>query len=287
MSNTSLSKAFDLPFALSIGPQRSATTWIDRYLRARGDVCLPDGVKETFFFDRHYDRGTGFYESHFKPESGHKLIAEITATSFDWPEAPQRVHGFFGKKIRFICPLRDPVVRSYSLYLHYLRYGLVTGSLRDAVQQIPQILESSYYAVHLSRWFDLYGADHIKILYQEDLENDQDLFVRNVCEGLGLDYIEPTEDVQGKYNVTTYSRFSYMARFAQYTADFLRAHKLYGPINFAKKIGIKRLIFGAERPDASPKTVPEEDQKWLQDLLNPEIERLEKLLGSPISQWKS
>ena len=40
-----------IPFCLFMGPQRSGTSWLYRYLMDRGDVCLPSGVKEVFFFD--------------------------------------------------------------------------------------------------------------------------------------------------------------------------------------------------------------------------------------------
>lgn len=106
------SAKFDRPFALSMGPQRSATSWLDRYLRMRGDVCLPRGVKEVFFFDRYFHRGFGFYKRHYTPNSKHSLIMEISTTSFDHPEAPSRVYKIFGDQITLICPLRHPVERS-------------------------------------------------------------------------------------------------------------------------------------------------------------------------------
>lgn len=285
MSEQSEESLFSVPFALFIGPQRAGTTWVDRYLRTRDDVCLPDGVKEVFFFDRNYERGIDFYKSHFNPSNIHRLAMEITATSFDHPEAPQRVYDTFGSDVRLLCPLRHPVIRSYSLYLHYLRYGIVNGSLQDAVKQEPQIISSSYYAEHLKRWFDLFGQDNIVILYQEELERNQHKFVQKLCEGLQIPFIEPVEEVQGRYNITTFSKFSSIAATSQKIADVLRYYKMYAVINFAKSIGLKRLIFGKERPDARQKNIPDEDLVWLQQQLQPEIKKLENLLKSSISLW--
>jgi len=275
----------NLPFALSIGPQRAGTTWVDRYLRSRGDICLPDEVKEIFFFDRNYDRGVDFYKSHFKQESSHVLGMEITATSFDCPEAPKRVFNTFGKNVRLICPLRHPIVRSYSLYLHYLRYGIVTGSLKEAVKQVPQIIESSQYTKHLERWYEYYDPENIKFIFQEELETNQLEFVKKLCSGLGIEFVPPEEEVQGKYNITTYSKFGPIARLAQNIADFLRENRLYFIINFAKNIGIKKLIFGKERPDASKKNIPIEDKIWLFDQLEEEIEKFERMSGYEVSHW--
>ncbi len=86
---------FDKNFALSIGPQRAGARWIDRYLRGRGDVCLPTHVKEIFYFDRHFERGPEFYFGHFRYLPQHKIGVEVTTTAFDHPEAPARVHQMF------------------------------------------------------------------------------------------------------------------------------------------------------------------------------------------------
>lgn len=270
-----------------MGPQRSGTTWVDRYLRSRGDICLPGEVKEVFFFDRNFDRGLDFYKSHFDLESKHKLVMEITATSFDCSEAPERVAQAFGQNIKMICPLRHPITRSYSLYLHYLRYGIVTGTLQEAVQQVPQILDSSRYAEHLQNWSNQFDIKNINFIYQEELESDQNSFVRKLCQGLDIEFQKPSEEVQGRYNITTFSKFGPLAFMAQKTADFLRYYRLYFIINFAKSIGIKKIIFGKERPDAKKDNIPAEDLAWLTKEIGDEAEKFEAFIGQTVLFWKN
>ena len=277
---------FKNPFALSIGPQRSGTSWLDRYLRERGDVCVPEDVKEIFYFDRHYDRGFSFYQSHFKEKDDQNLTIEITTTSFDQKGAAERVFETFGNDINLICPLRHPVVRSYSLYLHYLRYGIVFGSLQEACEQNPQIIESSRYSKHLEKWFNAFGKDKISVLFQEDLENDQIKYVQDACKALNLEYIEPSEEISGRFNATTYSNSGFIARLAQNTADFLREHRLYVIVNVGKAMGLKKVIFGGDNPDAQKTTIPEEDRVWLEEQLGDEITQLESMIGE-IPQWKN
>lgn len=277
---------FPIPFGLLMGPQRAGTTWVDRYLRSRGDVCLPEEVKEVFFFDRNFQRGSDFYKSHFKLSDQDKLAIEITATSFDHPEAAKRVEEVFGRDVKLVCPLRHPITRSYSLYLHYLRYGLVKGTLQDAIEQVPQILDSSRYTEHLSKWFDIFGQDNITLIYQEELESDQLSFVKKLCDGLGLDFVEPSEEVQGRYNITTFSKFGFLAFLSQQVADFLRYYRLYFIINFAKSIGVKKLIFGKERPDAKKDNIPEEDLIFLKEKIGLEADKFEKFIGQKVLFWQ-
>ena len=70
-----------LPDLLFVGPPRTGTTWIDAYLRARGDVLLPSRVKETWFFSQFFDRGVDWYGAHFPPCDSPKRSAEVDPTS--------------------------------------------------------------------------------------------------------------------------------------------------------------------------------------------------------------
>ncbi|MGE4312988.1 MAG: sulfotransferase domain-containing protein [Pseudobdellovibrionaceae bacterium] len=278
-------KIFDRPFALSMGPQRAGTSWLDRYLRTRGDICLPGDVKEVFFFDRDYERGVAHYAAHFQPEINHTLLMEISTTSFDFAEAPKRVSEVFGQDLMLLCPLRHPVTRSYSLYLHYLHYGLVSGSLQEACAQNPQIIESSRYAQHLSNWLAHYPLEKIKIVFQETLESDQENYIKHVCKALNLPFKQAPEEAKERYNVTTFSRFGLLAAIAQHAADWFRQRRMYWIINFAKALGMKKLIFGTEKPDAAKNAIPSTDKAWLEDQLKGEVEKLETLLGRKIVEW--
>lgn len=46
-----------LPTALIICPINAEARRVYDYLNWRDDVCLPAGVKETFFFNHYYRRG--------------------------------------------------------------------------------------------------------------------------------------------------------------------------------------------------------------------------------------
>ncbi len=275
---------FNLPVVLSIGPQRCATSWLDRYLRQRGDICLPVDVKEIRYFDQNNDRGAAFYKRHFRPASNHSCMTEITTTCFDIKEAPRRVYGAFGTNVKLICPLRHPVNRSYSLYLHYKRYGIVNGTLEEACEACPQILTSSHYATHIGNWLRYFSADQIKFLFQEELELDQGVYIESLCAYLGLPVILPDEDIQSRYNSTAFSKNHLLAAGLQNSAEFLRRHELYKIINVAKSVGLKDLIFGKEVPKGRVNVIPDQAQQWLERQLINEVEQLETLIG-PVPHW--
>lgn len=277
---------FDKNFALSIGPQRAGARWIDRYLRGRGDVCLPTYLKEIFYFDRHFERGPEFYFSHFKYLPQHKIGIEITTTAFDHPEAPARVHQMFREGIKLICPLRHPVERSYSLYQHLLRYGIVQGRLAEAVEQAPQILQGSRYAQHLERWYRFFPLSGVTLMFQETLEADPAAYVRELCTALGLPYIAPQEQGPG-YNALGVARFPGLARRVEGLAGVMTRYGLDRSLALARSLRLWSLVFGPEPFEVGRQRIPREEHEWLSARLIPEIERLEALTGASVAVWRS
>lgn len=237
------------------------------------------------FFNRLYAKGPDFYRAHFRLKPQHALVMEVTAQSFDHEAAPHRVRDTLGTELALLCPLRHPVQRSYSLYLHYLRYGFVQGSLQDAVRAVPQILTSSHYAAHLARWYETFGAQRIHLVYQEDLARDPHDFIARVCAALTIPFRPADPAIQGRYNVTSLHTNHHLARAAQHAADWLRARRFYALVNMGKRLGLKNMIFGAERPEITLYTIPGDDWRWLADRLLPEIETFEKLTGRTDHGW--
>ena len=146
-----------LPKVLFVGPPRTGTTWIWEYLRARGDIVLPEGVKETWFFSNMFHKGVDWYASHFKHKEACSAVIEVDPTLFSHPEAPRRCTRFLGSDVLVVVTVRDPVERSWSHYLHARRYGWTRKSLEQAIQEIPDIIEASRYSKHIPRWKSVFG----------------------------------------------------------------------------------------------------------------------------------
>lgn len=186
-----MGKLFNKPMVLSMGPQGCGAAWVYDYMKARGDVCLPQGAREIFYFDRHYQRGPEFYSSHFDVQPRHRIVMEATTTAFDNHEAPDQVFKLLGTDVKLICPLRHPVERSKAVYADYVRYGLVKGNIEEAAEQVPQILFASHYADRLEPWLTQFGEKNIHIVFYETLERNPQGFAAEICRLAGLDYEPP------------------------------------------------------------------------------------------------
>lgn len=272
-----------LPQVLCVGPQRAGTSWLDQYLRSRGDFCLPKVTKETFFFDQCYDRGLKHYAGFFDCPTDQPRV-EVAPTYFDDEPALVRIRRDLGAP-KLIVTLRHPAERSHSLYLHHIRTGRVTGSLPKAIAARPRILTSSYYAEHLQRWVNTFGRENILVLFYEDLAADGQRWASALSRFLDM----PDRPVPEALRHTKVgpSRRPYVQLFATVghaAINQLRQWKFYRLLRFGRGLGLKRVIDG--RPVESREILAPDDRRFLLEALRPQVEALEKMLGREFAAWK-
>lgn len=269
----------NLPNALVIGPMKAGTTWIHNYLAGLGGICLPKGVKETFYFDRHYLKGPTWYAKHFSHcKSGGRII-EVAPSLFNCPDVPERVRDTLGD-LTLIVTLRDPVKRAWSHYLHLRRYGYTQAPLRDAVVTFPQVLNASRYSMCLGQWQNHFSPDNIHVLWQEQMLGDLDGYARSLCAYLELDFKGIPKQVFGRSNEAAVAPSSSLAAFGRKVSYALRDHRMYGVVNLAKWIGLKQYFFG--RPGNAPlPTLLLDDAKWLADQLRDDYQALPVSIRNP------
>lgn len=236
----------NIPRALLIGPMKAGTTWAHDYLSWRGDVCLPKGVKETFFFDQHFDRGVYWYNQHFKNcnSSTHRLIVEVAPSLFHCPEAPRRVAEILGP-IALIVTTRDPIARAWSHYLHLRRKGYTNLPLADAISVYPEIIAASQYETYIKRWHSFLPSASITTLQMEELATSPKKYAARLCNALGLPELPPPPAL-GKVNSGGIPPSFFLARWGRQMATLLRSNGCYGTVIAAKHLGLKRLFFGAD-----------------------------------------
>ncbi len=273
-----------LPGALAVGPQKTGTTWIFAYLASRGDVTLPRGVKELDYFSRRYTRGIDWYARQFPEPRRGDLVAEVSPTYFDPPEVPARVRDALGG-VRIVITLRHPAERLHSLWVHMLRYGMTTLPLREAVAEFPELLGSSRYAEHVSRWRETMGETNVAVLFLEDLRANPKAFADRLNRHFGLAPRPIPVELTGKVNEASVPYHSGIARLGWRTASRLRDAGLHGVVEGAKRLGLKDVFFGKPGRGNVPCLAPD-DRAWLLERLAPEVDRLERTLAIDLAHWR-
>jgi hypothetical protein len=212
-------------------------------------------------------------------------VMEIAPTYFHCPEAPGRIKNDLGL-IPLVVTLRHPVQRTYSLYLHMRRYGMTRLEFTEALDAHPELIDSSRYAEHLMRWFDEFGREKVLVLRLEELKESEERFVERLCGHLGLEPTGIPERLRSPVNVAIEPRGFLLSAVGRRTADFLRYVGLHWIVNKAKRLGLKELFFGGPGNTVS-EPIPLEDAKHLLEVFAPEVERLEKLTGMNLKEWRT
>lgn len=258
---------------VGVGPQRTGSTWLDVQLRRHPDLALPEHVKETFFFDRHWSRGPADYRSHFA--SGAEAWAEVGPTYFDHPEAPARIRSL-APEARIVVTLRDPIDRAVSLYQHHARKGRVGADFWAAAEAQPSILTAGDYADHIGLWRETFGEDRILILLLDDIQADPGAALSRLTGWAGLAPLAPEADARERVNAASAPRFPLAAKVAARAVTFLRDARLHRLVEVGKRLGLNRVYGGS---DAPPPTISDADRQRLAVRYAPHVEAVERLLG--------
>jgi hypothetical protein len=265
-----------LPQVIFLGPLKTGTTWIHEYLLELGKVVLPKGTKETFFFDRYYERGLSFYEGFFPAglcQDGDKVLVEV-APSYGGAGALvlERIAADLSD-VTVVITMRDPVDRTLSQYWHEVRYGYYTGPIEDHLCTDDEIIRRSDYPTLVADALRIFGTERVKILDFAELQRDPRQFCARVCSCLGIQYVPPSETlVSSVSNEGRVPRLQVMARLATRVVDLLKRHGLYLIPQIARRLGLRRLL---ERPSRiNERAVSEEHRAVVRALLRYDYESL-------------
>ncbi|HEX8318901.1 sulfotransferase [Longimicrobium sp.] len=268
---------------IGIGPQRAGTTWLYECLRGHPDLCFPQGVKETFFFDVRFGNGEEWYASHFRHARPGQRLAEIGPTYLEHREAPRRVREHSPGAL-VVANLRHPAERTFSLYLHHLKKGRVAGSFGQAVEAMPSILDGSRYATHLPRWFREFGRERVLAVLHDDIAAHPERVLEQVYAFAALAPLPLPASAGERVNAASLPRFPLLARAATRGGDWLRERRLYGPINLAKRLNLKRVYSGGM--GGAPRMDGDTRARLLREFA-PDVAFVEDLLGRELPAWRT
>lgn len=188
-----------LPDFLIIGAMKCGTSSLFRYLEAHPNVAV-SRPKEVHYFDDHYDRGLGWYRTHFPSrfsKAGREAIrcGEASPYYLFCEGTPDRVKSDLSD-VRLIVMLRDPIKRAYSHYHHVKGNGHEARPFAEAVEaeiahiesggatplhpthppehaaRRLQFLARGVYHDQLVRWFDRFDRSRFLVLRSEDMFAD-------------------------------------------------------------------------------------------------------------------
>jgi len=270
-----------LPSFIGIGPGRTGTTWLHDALSKA--VCLPL-IKETTFFSLNWDRGIDWYRNLFRHRRPDQIAGEV-CPYFSWPGAAERIRKVL-PNCKIICTLRDPVARAHSQYKMARCNLFVRGTIDDAIERNPRMIEAGRYATHLPHWFRIFGRENVLVTDFDDLRSDPQRYLDSVCDFVGVARLPLAISGVRKGSRNTYDRAPRSRRIAQ-NARHLKFklidrgfHRTFAAL---ERAGIFDWCAGRGVP--FPPLTAEQDSR-LREIFRPEIDGLEDLLGRDFSKWR-
>jgi hypothetical protein len=228
-----------LPNFLIIGAGRSGTTSLYHYLRQHPQVFMSD-VKEPNYFafgrgphravgarwggdDRAIPDGPGAawlratsvttreaYEALFERAGTAKAVGEASTRYLIHEHVPVTIHAAL-PDVRLIAMLRHPVDRAFANYLAYRRDGYDPAPTFEAAiadqdrrrrdgWPFGPFVDFGFYTPQLTRYFDVFPRDRMRVYLYDDLVADATALVRDVFEFLEVDtsFVPRTSDRYGE-----------------------------------------------------------------------------------------
>jgi hypothetical protein len=193
-----------LPNFLIAGGQRCSSTWLWTLCNQHPDIFMAQAWKPEpkFFSSAAYFRGLDYYsQTFFAGARGEPAIGEKSVTYLDHPGAPAWIYNDL-PDVRLVFLLRDPVERAFSHYRYSRHNCLETLSFRDALINEPwrarrtpaplvtarpwAYVDRSCYAKHLTRFFDLFPRQNIRVIFSEEMHANPSAVSAQLFEFLGV-----------------------------------------------------------------------------------------------------
>jgi hypothetical protein len=157
------------PAFLIVGAQRCGTTSMFKTLRQHPAVLAPPLQKGIHYFDKNYDRGPGWYRSHFPLRAsaarveGRVGVVPMTGESSPYymfhPLAADRIAADL-PGVRLVVLVRDPVERAISAYTHEKARGFETETFERALELEPERIAGEAERMRSDPTYDSFHLQH-------------------------------------------------------------------------------------------------------------------------------
>lgn len=275
-----------LPTFLGIGAPKAGTTWLYELLDRHPDVVMSRNRKEVHFFDRHFDRGRGWYERFFTVEPGERpgALGEFTPHYLYNPVVPSRVRTIPSID-RFVLIVRNPVDRAFSHFRFRERQDNQRLSFEEFLASEPTALAWGFYGRNLRRWLDAFDRSWFLILPFEEAVQEPEHTKRLLAQHLRLDADRFPDRAVQPANESFVPRRRGLYAAATRQAKWLRRHDLDRLISLTKRSGTVRLVKqrSAEVPSGGVSLALRE-RLW--DDFEADVTLLEDLTGLDLVSWR-
>ncbi len=264
-----------------LGAQKCSTTTVFHLLKNHPQMCASK-VKETNFFITASDwrKEISQYANIFAPQPGQLLFEASTAYTF-YPLRRLQIWEDmydYNPDLKFIYLVRNPIERIVSAYMHTYLRGYSNLDIHGALKNDCSLLIVSRYYTQIIPFIRQFGRDKVLIIDVEDLHQDRKSTLMGIAEFLDIQAepfliqseLHKNRSLDNRMTHHKWDNPDGMYRWIQ-----KQFPKVYRRLAKANRRQLK------SRPEL---TVSE--KRMIIDVLDQEIENLEKLTGKSLQHWR-
>ena len=292
-----------------VGGPKCGTTALFEYLNQHPQIFMPNRKEINYFGKdlqfKNYNMDFDYYCSLFSNASKTQVIGEASVWSLYSKKAAKEIFKV-NPDSKIIIILRDPTKLIYSLYYELLHTGDEDAkSFEDALSLESQrtngeCIPKRAFAIHstryrdiatfskqVKRYLDVFGEERVKILIQEEMNDNTMQTVKDVYSFLQVN--EQFIPNIKKHNINKTVRFRWLRNLVHRPPIFIRKIARFIIRNrsgrevltsFMVLLNKKVNTRYSERPKINKPT-----DKMLRSYFKRDIEKLEKLINKDLSHW--
>lgn len=301
-------KSNNFPNLFIPGAAKSGTSTLHELLNQHPEISMSSNKEPFYLAEDHFEMNKHQFNSKYEAlfsDTNTKYRGDSSTAYMLFPNFIERVKTHLKFEKKFIFVLRNPVDRIYSHYWYIKGLGSETLNLRQAIKQDMDIepnmstrlsegkfkhyFQYGLYGKWLTRFYDNFDSDSIKIILFEDLKENP-LQTVNECfrflDLAELDAITPVES-----NKTIILKHSYLHKYVVRVTN--GRVKLLKPLHklipkrikaYLKKNSSEFIINTTKSNKEYPK-LSNQDRQWLTNLYKEDFMLLKTIVQKDFSKW--
>ena len=160
------------PDFIIIGAMKSATSTLHTQLSLQSGIFMTTPKEPNYFSDdEEYARGERWYGSLFSKAKSSDLCGESSTHYTKLPTYPLTVERMARslENPKLIYVMRHPIDRLVSHYMHQWSQNIIKCDINEAIDQYPELINYSRYAMQLQPYFDEFGMQNVLPVFSEKL----------------------------------------------------------------------------------------------------------------------
>jgi len=177
------------PDFIIVGAMKCGTSTLAAQLGAQPGAFMTDPKEPNYFSDDDvFAQGAEWYGSLFAGAAPGDIRGEASTHYTKLPDRPKTLERLqaAGLSPRLVYMIRDPMARIVSHYIHEWSEGVLSGTLEEALDSWPALVDYGRYGWQIEPYAEAFGADAICLTSLERLKAGPEAELARVGRFVGL-----------------------------------------------------------------------------------------------------